>query len=189
MMCRLVLENVSRHIEAGMTPLAATLLGRAEVRFTVISMSISLVTVFLPMLLLRISSPLVPIDFPWRFRHRTDITRCLAYNHANDVTKFVKPKNSIAVSISPVNALNGCMIAMKPRSGATALKHTFGTTLLVMLAVVVLNVYLYTVVPKGFFRRTTGSGRLQGSIQADQATSLGHATETAGLRRYRAPRR
>src|SRR5436853_7766196 len=47
-----VLENVSRHIEAGMTPLDAALLGAREVGFTVVSMSLSLVAVFIPILLM-----------------------------------------------------------------------------------------------------------------------------------------
>ncbi|WP_163220141.1 efflux RND transporter permease subunit, partial [Citrobacter freundii] len=47
-----VLENISRHVEAGMKPINAALLGAREVGFTVLSMSVSLVAVFIPLLLM-----------------------------------------------------------------------------------------------------------------------------------------
>ena len=70
-----VIENVTRHLEQGVKPLQAALLGAKEIGFTVLSISISLVAVFIPLLLMGVSSAACsassPLLFRWQFSFRS----------------------------------------------------------------------------------------------------------------------
>jgi multidrug efflux pump len=167
-----VLENVTRHMEAGMKPLEATLLGAKEVGFTVLSMSISLVAVFIPMLLLG--------GIVGRLFREFAVTLSVAVLVSLVVSLTTTPM-MCARLLKPETKKHGRLYMASERgfqwlhdryeaSLGWALKHTV-VTILVMFAVVALNVYLYTVIPKGFFPQQD-TGRLQGNIQADQATSF-----------------
>jgi multidrug efflux pump len=168
-----MLENISRHIEAGMSPLQAALKGAAEVSFTVISMSISLIAVFIPILLMG------------------GIVGRLFREFA--VTLSVAILVSLAVSLATTPMM--CALLLKPaknerhgrlyrwserffiglqrgydRSLSWALRHS----LLIMLILAVtlgLNFYLFMIVPKGFFPQQD-TGRISSSIVADQAISF-----------------
>ncbi len=168
-----VLENVSRHIEKGVAPFRAALLGVKEVGFTVVSISISLIAVFIPILMMG------------------GIVGRLFREFA--VTLSVAILVSMVVSLTTTPMM--CARLLKPRSDeghgrlyhwsegvfnwilrgyerslAFALRHP----LLVMLALgatIGLNIYLYTIVPKGFFPQQD-TGRMVGSLQADQASSF-----------------
>jgi len=167
-----VLENITRHMEDGMTPLAATLRGAQEVGFTVLSMSISLVAVFIPMLLLG--------GIVGRLFREFAITLSVAVLVSLVVSLTVTPM-MCARLLKPEKKTHGRLymafehaFTWLHRRYATSLewafKHSF-FTLIVMLCVVALNIYLYVVIPKGFFP-LQDTGRIQGSIQADQATSF-----------------
>ncbi|MBC7415413.1 MAG: efflux RND transporter permease subunit, partial [Herminiimonas sp.] len=167
-----VLENVTRHMEAGMKPLAATLLGAKEVGFTVLSMSVSLVAVFIPMLLMG--------GIVGRLFREFAVTLSVAVMVSLVVSLTTTPM-MCARLLKPETKKHGRLymasergfVWLHERYAASldwALKHT-AVTMVVMLAVVVLNVYLYTAIPKGFFPQQD-TGRLQGNIQADQATSF-----------------
>ena len=167
-----VLENVTRHMEAGMKPLEATLLGAKEVGFTVLSMSISLVAVFIPMLLLG--------GIVGRLFREFAVTLSVAVLVSLVVSLTTTPM-MCARLLRPETQKHGRLYMASERgfqwlhdryeaSLGWALKHTV-VTILVMFAVVGLNVYLYSVIPKGFFPQQD-TGRLQGNIQADQATSF-----------------
>ena len=167
-----VLENVTRHMEAGMKPLAATLLGAREVGFTVLSMSISLVAVFIPMLLMG--------GIVGRLFREFAVTLSVAVMVSLVVSLTTTPM-MCARLLKPETKKHGRLYNASERgfrwlhdryasSLGWALKHTL-VTIIVMFAVVGLNVYLYSVIPKGFFPQQD-TGRLQGNIQADQATSF-----------------
>ena len=167
-----VLENVTRHMEAGMKPLEATLLGAKEVGFTVLSMSISLVAVFIPMLLMG--------GIVGRLFREFAVTLSVAVMVSLVVSLTTTPM-MCARLLKPEKKQHGRLYMASERGFqwlhdryaaglGWALEHTF-ITMLVMLAVVVLNVYLYSIIPKGFFPQQD-TGRLQGNIQADQATSF-----------------
>jgi multidrug efflux pump len=167
-----VLENVTRHMEAGMRPLAATLMGAKEVGFTVLSMSISLVAVFIPMLLMG--------GIVGRLFREFAVTLSVAVLVSLVVSLTTTPM-MCAVLLKPEPKQHGQIYQAtenvfdwmhdRYETGLNwALKHTL-ITIVVMLAVVVLNVYLYTAIPKGFFPQQD-TGRLVGNIQADQATSF-----------------
>ncbi len=168
-----VLENVSRHLEKGLTPIRAALLGVREVGSTVISMSVSLIAVFIPILLMG------------------GIVGRLFREFA--VTLSVAILISLAVSLTTTPMM--CALLLKPRSLRShgrwyvASERVFAWTLrgyerslgwalhhprfiVALLATTVcLNVYLYVIVPKGFFPQQD-TGRLIGSIQADQSSSF-----------------
>ena len=167
-----VLENVTRHMEDGMAPLAATLLGAKEVGFTVLSMSISLVAVFIPMLLLG--------GIVGRLFREFAVTLSVAVLVSLVVSLTTTPM-MCARLLKPHARQHGRLYLASERGFdwlhrryaaglGWALRHSL-VTIIVMFAVVALNVYLYTVIPKGFFPQQD-NGRLQGSIQADQSTSF-----------------
>ena len=167
-----VLENVTRHMEAGMKPLQATLLGAQQVGFTVLSMSISLVAVFIPMLLLG--------GIVGRLFREFAVTLSVAVMVSLVVSLSTTPM-MCARLLRPEKKRHGQLYlasehgfawlhARYDASLGWALKHT-RVTILVMFAVVGLNVFLYSAIPKGFFPQQD-TGRVQGNIQADQATSF-----------------
>jgi len=168
-----VLENASRHLEQGMRPLQAALLGAREVGFTVLSMSVSLVAVFIPILLMG------------------GIVGRLLREFA--MTLSVAIMVSLVVSLTTTPMMCARLLRQQParrhghwydaserlfqralhayeKSLDWALRHA-RFMLLVLAATVGLNAYLYVIVPKGFFPQQD-TGRIMGSIQADQATSF-----------------
>ncbi|WP_423196190.1 MULTISPECIES: efflux RND transporter permease subunit [unclassified Cupriavidus] len=168
-----VLENISRHIEDGMKPLAAALRGAREVGFTVLSMSLSLIAVFIPLLLMG--------GIVGRLFQEFAITLSVAILVSLVVSLTTTPM-MCARLLRPVKEekrgrfyqaserVFDWMHAAYARSLAVALRHSL-LVWLVLLATIVLNVYLYVIVPKGFFPQQD-TGRLIGFIRADQATSF-----------------
>jgi multidrug efflux pump len=169
-----VLENVMRHIEKGLSPLQAALLGAREVGFTVLSMSISLVAVFIPMLLMG--------GLVGRYFHEFAITLSVAVMMSLIVSLSTTPMMCARVlRHEPEDRKHNRWYMASERvfdwlvrryesSLNWALRHT-RITLLSLIAVIGFNIYLYGVVPKGFFPQQD-TGRIMGMIQADQATSF-----------------
>jgi multidrug efflux pump len=169
-----VLENITRHMEKGMSALQATLLGAREVGFTVLSMSISLVAVFIPMLLMG--------GLVGRYFHEFAITLSVAVMMSLVVSLSTTPMMCARIlkgehEVKPHGRLYMAserffdwLLEKYGHSLNWALRHT-RITMLIMFAVIGLNVYLYGAIPKGFFPQQD-TGRIQGSIQADQATSF-----------------
>jgi len=168
-----VLENVMRHREAGKSPLQAALQGAREVGFTVVSMSISLVAVFIPMLFMG--------GLVGRLFHEFAVTLSVAVLVSLVVSLTATPMMCAKLGQHDVNKKQGRafqaserffngLLARYDKSLSVALRHPL-LTILVLFAVIGLNFYLYAIVPKGFFPQQD-TGRIQGSIQADQATSF-----------------
>ncbi len=148
-----MLENVYRHIEAGMSPLQATLKGASEIGFTILSISISLVAVFIPLLLMG------------------GIIGRLFREFAITLTITIAVSAFVALTLSPTM----CALFLRDERHAThgkaymAIERAFDwlvahytraldvvlrakrTTLAVFLATVAVTVALYVVIPKGFF--------------------------------------
>jgi multidrug efflux pump len=166
-----VIENISRHIEAGASRMQATLDGAAEVGFTVLSMSAALIAVFIPILLM---GGLVG-------RELREFATTLA------VTVVL----SLIVSLTTTPMLCGQVLRPPPRLGPVLsafergfewLRSFYGRTLsdairhpravmFILLGVVFLNFYLFAKVPKGFFPEES-SGSLFGNVVADQSISF-----------------
>ncbi len=184
-----VLENVTRHIEKGMSPFEAAIKGAREVSFTVVSMSISLIAVFIPILMMG------------------GIIGRLFREFA--VTLSVAILVSLVVSLTTTPMMCARLLRAKKDENATAAKSTKRTNVLVklgkkfsagterffawmlrgyerslgwvlrhplpivaiLLATIGLNIYLYVIVPKGFLPQQD-TGRIVGGIQGDQSISF-----------------
>nr|WP_288121147.1 efflux RND transporter permease subunit [Thiomonas sp.] len=170
-----VLENIMRHVEAGMRPVDAALKGAREVGFTVLSMSLSLVAVFLPVLFMG--------GIVGRLFHEFAVTLSVAIGISLLVSLTVTPMlaarwlrpHRVAASGAPVrpSRLAGAWDRIH-RGYARSLRWALGhpkLMLLVFFSTIALNVYLYKIVPKGFFPMQD-TGLLVGSVQADQSISF-----------------
>ncbi|MEN4804567.1 multidrug efflux RND transporter permease subunit MdtC [Pantoea agglomerans] len=167
-----VLENIARHVEAGMKPLAAALKGVREVGFTVLSMSLSLIAVFLPLLMIG--------GLIGRFFSEFAITLSVAIV----ISLF------ISVTLTPVM----CAYLLKPHAPRSqprqrgagrllmAIQQGYGRSLNVVLnhtrwvmvlffATIVLTGWLFVHIPKTFMPEQD-TGRLSGFISADQSISF-----------------
>jgi len=168
-----VLENISRHMEKGMPPMKAALVGAKEVGFTVLSMSLSLIAVFLPILMmgglvgrlfrefavtlsaaimisLALSLTTTPMMCARLLRHEPEHDPDSVYQKSERVFKAV--------------------LHFYERTLAWALARA-PLILLLLVLTIFLNIYLFWTVPKGFFPQQD-VGRLTGSIQADQSISF-----------------
>jgi multidrug efflux pump len=168
-----VLENVSRHIERGLTPFRAALLGAREVSFTVLSMSLSLIAVFIPILLMG--------GIVGRLFREFAVTLSVAILVSLAVSLTATPMMCARLLKAHGERAPGRLFAASERvfkwmlgeyqaSLGWALRHS-RLMMLLLAAAVGLNVYLYVVVPKGFFPQQD-TGRMVGFIQADQGISF-----------------
>jgi len=168
-----VIENITRYLEHGLRPVEAAIRGAREIGFTVLSMSTSLIAVFIPILMMG------------------GIVGRLFREFA--VVLSIAVMVSLVVSLTTTPMM--CALFLKPQRGRAhgrvyraserafeALLRGYETslswvlrharlTLAVAIITVCINIYLYTIVPKGFFPEQD-TGRLMGAIQADQDTSF-----------------
>jgi multidrug efflux pump len=167
-----VIENISRHIEAGMKPFEAAMKGASEIGFTVLSMSTSLVAVFIPILMmggivgrlfrefavvlsvaigvsLFVSLTTTPMMCARFLRHETGKHNRLYRFSENSFNRLLRTYDF---------------------SLRWVLRHQF-LILLVTIGTVCLNGYLFYQTPKGFFPQQD-TGRINGSIQGDQDLSF-----------------
>src|SRR5579871_4443786 len=168
-----VLENITRHMDAGMSRLEATLIGSREVGFTVLSMSVSLVAVFVPILLMGglvgrlfrefAMTVTIAIAISLVVSLTTTPMMCavlLRGNHSEQHGRIYRASERVFE----------LMLSSYRWTLAIALRHPL-LVMLTLAATLVLNVHLYRVVPKGFVPQQD-TGLLIGSIQADQHTSF-----------------
>ena len=173
-----VIENISRHIENGLTPMTAALKGAHEIGFTVVSMSISLTAVFIPILLMG------------------GIVGRLFREFA--VVLSVSIFMSLIVSLTATPMMCARMLKSRRSHGAlynfaerifqfvlstygSALQAVLNQTVAVLCVIGVtigISVFLYIKIPKGFFPQQD-TGRLQGTIQGQQHISYRSLVEKA----------
>jgi multidrug efflux pump len=165
-----VIENITRHLENGMKPMQAALKGAEEIGFTVLSMSISLIAVFIPILMMSgvvgrlfrefavvlsvsiaismvVSLTVVPMMCAWLLKE--DRGHGYFYNQSEKFYQWI-----ISTYASALNVV---------------LDHP-ATILFTLLVTLGVNVYLYDKIPKGFFPQQD-TGRLQGNVQGEQHIS------------------
>ena len=165
-----VTENITRHLEAGMKPMQAALKGAAEIGFTVLSMSISLIAVFIPILMMSgivgrlfrefamvlsvaiavsmvISLTVIPMMSAWILKEHGH--HGLLYRKSEKIFDWILSTYAAALEL--------------------VLQYPAPVLLTVLLTLGV-NVYLYVKVPKGFFPQQD-TGRLQGNIVGEQHIS------------------
>ncbi len=172
-----VLENITRHMEAGMPRRQAVLQGAREVGFTVLSMSLSLVAVFIPILLmdgivgryLRVFSVTLSVAIGVSLLVSLTTTPMMC-------SKLLRPHRRDAQGREQGRFLRWSERAFEAARGLyeRTLKRALAAPAMVMfvLAVTVcLNVWLYVIVPKGLFP-DEDTGRLVGGVMADQSASF-----------------
>jgi multidrug efflux pump len=168
-----VLENTSRELEKGLSPREAALAGAKEIAFTVLSMSVSLVAVFLPLLLMGGMLGRLFREFAVTLSTAILISMVLSLTTTPMMcAALLKPENDRPKSwlFRKSEAAYSALERLYERTLGWALSQT-GAMLALAGATFVLNVLLYDMVPKGFFPQQD-TGRLIGSIQADQNTSF-----------------
>ena len=169
-----VLENVSRHMEAGVPRLQAALQGAREVGFTVLSMSLSLIAVFIPILLMG--------GVVGRLFREFAITLSAAILVSLLVSLTTTPMMCARVTEEQDAARKRGRLYQFSERAFNALQDGYRRSLewalangpavmLILAMTVALNIYLYIRVPKGFFPQQD-TGLMGGQIQADQAISF-----------------
>lgn len=166
-----VIENISRYLEKGFPPFQAALQGAREIGFTVLTISISLVAVFIPLLLMG--------GIVGRLFREFAVTLAVAIIVSMVISLTATPM--MCAHLLKEHESHGWLYRTSER-GFNGVVQAYGRTLsvvlrypaitlAVLLATIALNVYLYIHVPKGFFPQQD-NGRMMGSIQADQDTSF-----------------
>jgi len=168
-----VIENVTRHLEQGMRPMQAALLGAKEIGFTVLSISISLVAVFTPLLLMG--------GIVGRLFREFAVTLSVAILVSLVVSLTTTPmicsrllKSKEAEHHGRIYRLSerffAWLLSLYERTLTWVLRHPL-PILLVLLITIGVNAYLLVIVPKGFFPQQD-TGRLAGGIQGVQDSSF-----------------
>jgi multidrug efflux pump len=176
----IVLENTARHVEEGMEPMRAALVGAGEVAFTVVSMTVSLIAVFIPILFMG--------GLIGRLFREFAITLSAAVLVSLVVSLTVTPmmcarllKARLADGADgrqrrPNPVVRGAsrlwrgVVDGYASSLSWVLDHAW-LMLLILFATIGLNIWLYNIVPKGFFPQQD-TGRMSGSLRADQSSSF-----------------
>ncbi|TMA51749.1 MAG: multidrug transporter subunit MdtC, partial [Deltaproteobacteria bacterium] len=168
-----VIENIARYLEQGLRPVQAALRGAREIGFTVLSMSTSLVAVFIPILLMG--------GIVGRLFREFAVTLSVAIAVSLIVSLTTTPMMCAKFLKSEKHRAHGRLYRASERAfewllhryeaGLSWVLRHAQLTLLVAVITVCVNVYLYLIVPKGFFPEQD-TGRLAGAIQADQDTSF-----------------
>ena len=169
-----VLENISRRIEEGMAPMEAALKGTREVGFTVLSMSLSLIAVFIPILLMGGIIGRLFREFAVTLSVAILVSLALSLTATPMMCARLLRREQPDEEPGRLSRLSrrafDSLLHGYERSLSWALKH--GRFMMLLLAATVgVNAYLYVIVPKGFFPQQD-TGRLSGFIQADQGISF-----------------
>jgi len=174
-----VIENITRHLEAGMKPMAAALKGAEEIGFTVLSMSVSLVAVFIPILMMSgivgrlfrefavvlsaaiaismvVSLTVTPMMCAWLLKEHRGGHGAL-YNLSERFFRWIVASYGAALEV--------------------VLDHP-ASVLLTVLLTLGANIYLYARIPKGFFPQQD-TGRLNGNVVGEQHISYQALVEKA----------
>ncbi|MEO6281072.1 multidrug efflux RND transporter permease subunit [Roseateles sp.] len=169
-----VLENISRHIERGVPPREAALKGAKEIGFTVVSISLSLIAVFIPILAMG--------GIVGRLFREFAVVLSVAILVSMVVSLTTTPMMAAALLKPHAEAkkpgrfgqrlarIQRALMRGYRRSLRWTLRHQ-PLALLALAGVVALNVHLYMTIPKGFFPQQD-TGLMMGGVQADQASSF-----------------
>ncbi len=169
-----VMENTTRHIEAGMDRMKAAYLGASEVGFTVLSMSLSLVAVFAPLLLIG--------GLPGRLFHEFTVSLSVAILISLVISLTTTPM-MCARLLGRTGAKKPTSLFFRMSEGSFEwMRSRYDRSLVwavdrgllmmaILLVTVILNVYLFMVIPKGFFPQQD-TGHMRGAVRADQSTSF-----------------
>jgi len=169
-----VIENISRHLESGLTPFAAAMKGSKEIGFTVLSMSTSLIAVFIPILLMG--------GIVGRLFREFAVTLSVAILVSLLVSLTTTPMLSARFLRPHSEGKHGRFYILGERAlasmtaeyerGLRWVLRRQGLVLTITVLTFGLNIYLYFLVPKGFFPQQD-TGRIGGQIRGQQDISFG----------------
>jgi multidrug efflux pump len=166
-----VIENITRYIEHGLTPFQAALKGAQEIGFTVMTISISLVAVFIPLLLMGGIVGRLFREFAVTMAVAVIISMVISLTGTPMMCAYLLKQEE---KHGPIYKLSErgfkWMVDAYGRTLSVALRFA-PITLAILVATIALNIYLFMHVPKSFFPQQD-NGRLTGSIQGDQETSF-----------------
>jgi multidrug efflux pump len=171
-----VLENTSRHIEAGMERMEAALLGAREVGFTVLSISLSLVAVFIPLLFMGGQVGRLFREFAVTLSAAVMISLVISLTTTPMMCAWLLKPGKAADQPRPGR------LARFFESGFDRVQRVYavsldwalqslGLVMCILVAVIALNVYLFSAAPKGFFPQQD-TGQISGGLRADQSISF-----------------
>jgi multidrug efflux pump len=169
----IVIENITRYLEQGVKPLQAALRGATEIGFTVLSMSTSLIAVFIPILLMG--------GIVGRLFREFAVTLSIAIGLSLLISLTTTPMMCATLLKSHDEERHGAIYRATEAFFNAMLKLYSNTltwmlyhsrfTMALLFATIALNVYLFAKVPKGFFPQQD-NGRIQGGIQGSQDISF-----------------
>jgi len=168
-----VMENTSRHIEAGMGRMEAAILGAREVGFTVVSMSLSLIAVFLPFIVAGGFLSLLFKEFALTLSIAILISLVISLTATPMMCARLLGREGDRQRSRFGLAFERGFVALRrdyERSLDWALRHQ-KTILFGLFATIALNIFLFVVIPKGFLPQQD-TGQLQGGLRGDAATSF-----------------
>ncbi len=166
-----VIENISRHVEAGMPRLQASLQGAKEVGFTVLAMSSALVAVFIPILLMGGLIGEILREFAMTLAVTVVLSLIISLTTTPMLCgRILRPPEHLGRFLSAVERGFNALRDLYGRTLADAIRHP-RAVMFVLLGVVVCNFYLFGIIPKGFLPQGS-SGSLMGFVVADQSISF-----------------
>jgi multidrug efflux pump len=173
-----VIENIVRHLEAGLSPMEAALRGSAEIGFTILSITLSLIAVFIPLFLM---GGYVGQLFQ-EFAVTVSVSLMLSLIISLSLTPMLCSRLLKTESDTQhgrlyrlLEAVFNGLVGYYERGLNVALRHQF-ITLLVMLATIAVTGYLYYVIPKGFFPQQN-TGMILGIAEAGQDISFANMAQ------------
>ncbi len=169
-----VLENTSRHIEQGMERFQAALLGAREVGFTVLSISLSLVAVFIPLLFMGGQVGRLFREFAVTLSAAVMISLVISLTTTPMMCAWLLQPDAHERRQGRVGRLFERGFAQMHRAYEISLDwalSSMGLVMVILIAVVALNAYLFINVPKGYFPQQD-SGQFNGGLRADQSISF-----------------
>ena len=168
-----VIENISRHLEEGLSPFDAAMKGSAEIGFTVLSMSTSLIAVFIPILLMGGIVGRLFREFAVTLSAAIGVSLVVSLTTTPMLAaKFLKPHDEVHKGwfYRTGEKQLAWLTSEYERGLRWVIKHQ-AITLTVFLITLGVNIYLFFIIPKGFFPQQD-TGRLGGQIRAQQDTSF-----------------
>lgn len=167
-----MMENISRHVEAGIKPISAALLGVREVGFTVPSMSASLVAVFIPLMLMEGLVGRLFREFAVTLSVSIGLSLIISLTLTPMMCDYLPRQHPPR---TPQRARGFTKLLLKLQQGyghsLNWVLNYVRWVLMILIATLALNVWLYISMPKTFFPEQD-TGRLLGFIQADQSISF-----------------
>ncbi|MGA2349746.1 MAG: efflux RND transporter permease subunit [Terracidiphilus sp.] len=168
-----VMENISRLLETGMSPMKAAFQGSKEIGFTILSISLSLIAVFIPILLMAGIVGRLFREFAITLSTAIVVSMLISLTTTPMMCAYLL-KNERTIKHGRAYQLSekgfSWMLSVYGRSLTWVLKHP-GPMLTVLLLTIALNCYLIVIIPKGFFPQQD-TGAIQGSVRGPQDSSF-----------------